>query len=294
MAAATPGGCDYRREMQLMDLHYHYTPSSGYTQLVSRGTQPVEYLDFGILTLEAGQTYQETSAHDEIGLVILSGTCAVQVNNQTFEQLGSRASVFDGRATGVYIPRETSFEVRAASPRVEVAICRSQATASYPVQVVRPEDIVVHDVGGAGFTRYVHDILGMQMQASTMIIGETFTVEGNWSSFPPHKHDIEALPDEVQQEEIYLYKIRPAEGFGIQYIYSRPESPHGALEQPMAVRENDITIMPFGYHPVAAPPGYDVYYLWFLGGPKRLMRPHDDPAYAWIKTPRQETRSYPK
>ena len=125
-------------------------------------------------------------------------------------------------------------------------------------------------------------------------LGETFTLAGNWSSFPPHKHDVEALPDEVQQEEVYLFKIRPEEGFGVQVFYSRPESLRGALDEAVAVRNDDLTLMPFGYHPVAAPPGYDVYYLWFLAGPTRLMRPRDDPMYAWIKTAPAEERFFPK
>lgn len=277
-----------------MELHCHYEPKPGYTELVTPATHPVEYLRFGILQLGAGESYKAVGESDEVGLVILSGTCDIQVNDQRFERLGGRASVFDGRGSGVYAPREAAFEVRGGLDGAEVAVCRCRAAESHPPQVVRPDDVVVHEVGGPGFKRYVHDILGTQMRADSMIVGETFTVEGNWSSFPPHKHDVEALPNEVRQEELYFYKIRPAEGFGIQYIYSRPESPHGALEAPMAVRENDVTIMPYGYHPVAAPPGYDVYYLWFLSGPKRLMRPHDDPAYAWIKERHEEPRSYPK
>lgn len=277
-----------------MKLQYHYAPTSGYTPLVARGTPPITLLDFGMLRLEPDQTYEASSGGDEVGIVILSGTCDVLVGGERIERLGERSDVFEGRGSGVYVPRGMSFEVRGGPGGVEAAICRSAVSVEYPVQVVRPEGVVVHEVGGPGFRRYVHDILGMEMRAGSVIIGETFTPEGNWSSFPPHKHDVEALPNEVRQEELYLYKIRPADGFGLQYLYSRPDSPHGELEQPLVVRNNDLTVMPFGYHPVAAPPGYDVYYLWFLSGPQRLMRPHDDPAYAWIKARREEQRTYPR
>ena len=277
-----------------MKLQYPYTPITGYMPLVARGTHPTTLLDFGMLRLEPEQTYEASSGGDEVGIVILSGTCDVRAGGERIERLGERADVFEGRGSGVYVPRGMNFEVRGGPHGVEAAVCRCEASADYPVQVVRPDEIVVHEVGSPGFRRYVHDILGMQMQASSMIIGETFTPEGNWSSFPPHKHDVEALPDEVRQEEMYLFKVRPADGFGLQYLYSRPDSLHGELEQPLAVRNNDITLMPFGYHPVAAPPGYDVYYLWFLSGPQRLMRPHDDPAHAWIKAPHEEQRTYPR
>jgi 5-deoxy-glucuronate isomerase len=277
-----------------MNLKTHYDATPGYTQLVTPGAQPVRHLDFGILRLERGQSYESTSGGHEVGLVILSGICEVRVDDQVFDELGGRETVFDGRATGVYAPCGSQVTIRATSANVEIAVCRCATATRHPVRVVRPEDVVAHEVGGPGFRRYVHDILGTTMEASSMIVGETFTVAGNWSSFPPHKHDVEAPPDEVSQEELYLYKIRPAEGFGVQYLYSRPDSPHGPLDEALPLHEDDVTFMPFGYHPVAAPPGYDVYYLWFLAGETRLLRPHDDPVHAWIKDRPAENRSYPR
>ncbi len=280
-----------------MQLRHSYTPAPGYTQLVTPQTHPIERIDFGMLRLDEGQTFETASGKDELGLVVLTGTCSIQVDGEQFAGLGGRRTVFDGRATGVYVPREAQVQVRADSDGVEIAVCRARADQRYPARVVRPEEIVTHAVGGPGYFRYVHDIFGSQMQARTLLVGETFTPQGNWSSFPPHKHDVEAPPDEVKQEELYLYKIRPETGFGIQYLYTPPGSPYGPLDQALAVRHNDLTLMPFGYHPVAAPPGYDVYYLWFLSGESRVLRPHDDPAHAWIKTEitaePERSRSYP-
>lgn len=276
-----------------MKLKYHYDAAPGYSRLVTPQTHPVKWLDFAMVKLEEGGRYQAESEENEIGLVILTGTCSIQVNEQVFENLGGRASVFDGRATGVYVPRQAAFVVEAQAGGVEVALCRCQADQALPVQVVRPEDVVAREVGGVGFKRYVHDIFGLQMQAEHMIVGETFTLASNWSSFPPHKHDQELAGDEVVLEELYLYKVRPLEGFGLQCIYSRSGSPHGELDEAMIVRNDDVTVIPYGYHPVSAPPGYDVYYLWFLNGPRRQMHPNDDPAYAWIKTAPEEQRVYP-
>ncbi len=277
-----------------MNLKYHYAAAPGYTQLVTPQTHPINDLDFAMLKLDSGETYEAHSAGYEIGLVILTGTCTISAGDQTFAHLGGRATVFDDRATGVYVSCQTSFRVVAEAPGVEIAVCRCPTEQKHAVQLVRPADVIVNERGGPGHVRYVHDIFGPQVQAATMLVGETYTLEGNWSSFPPHKHDSEDLPNEVQQEELYLYKLRPEDGFGIQYLYSRADSPRGELEQPLSVRQNDVTIMPFGYHPVAAPPGYDVYYLWFLAGPTRLMRPRDDPAYAWIKTMPTQQRTYPR
>jgi len=277
----------------MADQKMHYAGSDGYTQVIVPGEHGVKNLDFGMLWLPEGEQYTSMSAGHEIGLIILTGTCDVVVGDQTYANLGGRATVFDGKATGVYIPCQTAYQLTAGTGGVEVALCRCLTTQQHPVQIIRPADVVTHDVGGAGFHRYVHDILGTNMQAATMIIGETCTIAGNWSSFPPHKHDVDALPDEVQQEELYLYKIRPAEGFGIQYFYTNVGSSYGPLDEAISVRQDDITVIPFGYHPVAAPPGYDVYYLWFLSGPRRKLVPNDDPAHKWIKTAGDEQREYP-
>jgi 5-deoxy-glucuronate isomerase len=277
-----------------LNLKYHYTAAPGYVQLVTPQTHPINDLDFGMLRLEGGQTYQAESAGYEVGLVILAGGCSVRVSDQMFAHLGGRASVFEGRATGVYVPCQSSFVVQAGSEGVEIAVCRCPTRERFPAQVVRPADVIANERGGPSYKRYVHDIFGPQVQAATMLVGETFTIAGNWSSFPPHKHDVEALPDEARQEELYFYKIRPEEGFGLQYFYSRADSPRGLLDEAAAVRNDDLTLMPFGYHPVAAPPGYDVYYLWFLAGPRRVMLPRDDPAHAWIKAAPAEQRFYPQ
>jgi 5-deoxy-glucuronate isomerase len=277
-----------------MRLRYTYQPTPGYIRLVTPQTHPVERLDFGMLCLANGASFTLDSGADEVGLVILDGRCDMRVDDDQFTGLGERASVFDGRATGVYVPRDSHLEIVSASDDLEIGVCRAPATRRYPARVIRPAEVVAREVGGQGFRRYVHDILGPQIEAGALLIGETYTLAGNWSSFPPHKHDVEALPDEVRQEELYLFKTRPANGFGLQYFYTNADSPHGALDETVAVRNNDITLIPFGYHPVAAPPGYDVYYLWFLSGATRLMRPHDDPAHVWIKTAPGKPRIYPK
>jgi 5-deoxy-glucuronate isomerase len=267
-----------------MQLTYHYPAGPGLTQLVTPGQEPLRDLNFAMLRLGAGESYAAATGDDEVGVVLLAGTATMQIGAQTFTDLGGRASVFDDRATGIYVPIQTALSITAGAQGLEAAICRCSATEVHPVQVVRPPNVVVREAGGTGFQRYVHDILGVgNTQAQRLIVGETFTPAGNWSSFPPHKHDTLALPDEVQQEELYLFKIRPETGFGIQGWYTRPDSTYDALNLAAIVHQNDVAIMPYGYHPVAAPPGYDVYYLWFMAGAVREMHPHDDPDHAWLK-----------
>src|SRR6185437_9135154 len=225
-----------------MQLKDHYSGAQGYTPLVAPATHPVQDLDFGMIRLANGQTYAAESGGYEVGLVVLSGTCEMAIGGEHFTALGSRATVFDGRATGAYVPRATAYSIRATRDDTEIACCRCRTEEDFPVQVVRPDRVIANERGGPGFQRYVHDIFGDQVRASRMIVGETFTVAGNWSSYPPHKHDENAPPDEVQQEELYLYKIRPANGFGLQYWYTNSGSERGALDQATAVHENDITL----------------------------------------------------
>jgi 5-deoxy-glucuronate isomerase len=112
-----------------------------------------------------------------------------------------------------------------------------------------------------------------------LIVGETINPPGNWSSSPPHKHDVDDLPMESKLEEVYFYKLKPQQGFGLQRIYSDD----GDLDEAYVIRDGDTVAFPRGYHPVVAAPGYQLYYLWVLAGEKRIMCPNDDPDHAWVK-----------
>jgi 5-deoxy-glucuronate isomerase len=276
-----------------MKLKHHYDRAPGYTQLVSPRTHDLELLEFGILRLGAGEEHAASSEGCETGLVILTGTCTVYCGSDRYENLGARRSVFDGRATAVYVPLGADFRVAAASDDVEIAVCRSATERKLEPCLVRPEHVVARERGASGFTRWVHDVIGPNVPAASILVGETFTPAGNWSGYPPHKHDREDPPHEVAQEEVYFYKLRPEHGFGIQYVYSEGAEDRGPIDEAHAVRQDDFSVIARGYHPVAAPPGYDVYYLWFLAGRTRLMLPRDDPAHQWIGSGDRSARRYP-
>jgi 5-deoxy-glucuronate isomerase len=135
--------------------------------------------------------------------------------------------------------------------------------------------------GAANFRRYFHQILTEIAQpdlpARRLIVGETFTPSGNWSTYPAHKHEVEDLPLEAYHEECYFFKVNPADGFGICHYYNdRGE------EENFTVRDNTIMMAPFGYHTVVCAPGYMTYYLWFLAGEHRVQATVDDPATGWV------------
>jgi 5-deoxy-glucuronate isomerase len=132
--------------------------------------------------------------------------------------------------------------------------------------------------GAGSNTRYVRNILSETVAAESLLVVEVITPGGNWSSYPPHKHDRDALPDESYLEETYYHRISPKQGFAFQRVYTDDRS----LDETMAVYDRDVVLVPRGYHPVGAPHGYELYYLNVMAGPKRTWRFHNDPDHAWM------------
>jgi len=151
---------------------------------------------------------------------------------------------------------------------------------------VRPSQVLSRDVGAANWARRVEDVLATA-QPTVLQLGETTNPPGNWSSYPPHKHDTAVPGQEVVLEEIYHYRLRPRQGFGVQCIYTADRE----LDEAVIVRDGDTVVIPKGYHPVVAGPGYRLYYLWMLAGPRRLMQPNDAPDHAWVKAVEPMLRS---
>jgi 5-deoxy-glucuronate isomerase len=146
-----------------------------------------------------------------------------------------------------------------------------------PARLIRPEDQRLADVGNGNWARTVRTILGPEHAAGRLLLGETINPPGNWSSYPPHKHDRQAPPEEVRLEEVYLFKVNPAGGFGVQVHYGED------VTEAFVVRDDDVAVIRSGYHPVVAAPGYSLYYLWIMAGDGRQMIPYLDPAHAWVQ-----------
>jgi 5-deoxy-glucuronate isomerase len=263
-----------------VSLHIPATePIEGQRSIASPSTHDLERVRLDLLTLAPGEAFSSSSEDRELCLVVMGGQVDVQAGSHAWEALGQRANVFGGPATAVYMPPGTAFEVRGAGELGgELAMCQAPAPEGADITLIAPNDVTVRDVGSGNWRRSVQDILA-KVPASTLLLGETINAPGNWSSYPPHKHDTEIPGEEVVLEEVYHYRFDPPGGFGVQCVYTEDRS----LNEAMLVREGDTVLIPRGYHPVAAAPGYRLYYLWVLAGPRRLMRPHDDPAHAWVK-----------
>jgi 5-deoxy-glucuronate isomerase len=263
-----------------MNLKKTYYPHPGCIEVFSPGDSG--RFGFSLLNLTKGMSKTYDSGDSETAVVILSGTCLARINDkQIYESIGGRGSVFSGNATAIYLPNNTKLELASISENAEIAFCSAIVKTSGGHYLVRPDDVKVRQVGHGNFLREVHDVIAMNARAETILVGETFTPAGHWSSFPPHKHDENIHSTEVRQEEVYFYKTNPVAGFALQYVYSSDEN--RPIDVAFPVRNNDIVHIPYGYHPVSASPGYDLYYLWFLFGGDRIMLPNDDRNHSWIR-----------
>ncbi|MBX3566144.1 MAG: 5-deoxy-glucuronate isomerase [Sphingomonas sp.] len=233
-----------------------------------------EYVGFRVVKLAAGNEYAGREAGREACLVVLSGTVTVEAGER-FEGLGGRKSVFEGAATSVYLPADTSYTITASSD-AEVAICTAPGTGKGEPRVIRSDDVEVRGKGSN--TRHVRNILSDKDEAESLLVVEVITPGGNWSSYPPHKHDRDAFPEETFLEETYYHRLSPPQGFAFQRVYTDERD----IDETMAVEDGDCVMVPRGYHPVGAPHGYDLYYLNVMAGPRRNWVFRNDPAHDWI------------
>jgi 5-deoxy-glucuronate isomerase len=229
------------------------------------------YLHFGV---RSGAFAAETG-EVEIALVPLSGRCRVEAEGESWE-LGGRESVFAGMPWALYLPRDSSYRVEADG---EVAICGARCERRREAVLVRPEDVEVEVRGAGNATRQINHIVKPEFPAERLLVVEVFTPSGNWSSYPPHKHDEDDPPGEVVLEETYYFRTPAPEAFAVQRLYS----PRHGLDVSETVRDGDLMLVPYGYHTTAAAHGYDMYNLNALAGDLRSMASADDPDLHWTR-----------
>ncbi|SPE34418.1 5-deoxy-glucuronate isomerase [Candidatus Sulfopaludibacter sp. SbA6] len=237
-----------------------------------------EYLSFETRALACGEEFRGETAGREMAVVLLGGRCSVASSAGKWTNIGARANVFQGRPFTLYLPVATSFRVTAESD-CDLAFCYCRAEERFPAKLVTPDEVRVEIRGGGNATRQIHHMLTPEFPAQRLLVVEVYTPAGNWSSYPPHKHDVHNPPGEVDLEEIYYYRIDRPEGYAIQRVYTADRR----LDATLTVRDRELVLIPEGYHPVVAAHGYNVYYLNALAGSARSMAASDDPDYAWVR-----------
>jgi 5-deoxy-glucuronate isomerase len=257
---------------------------SGELLRFSRESVQWEWMSMSARRLNPGETYEATLSGEEAAFVVLGGRSSANWG-QGEQTIGGRRNVFDGLPHSVYLPPGHSVKFKAETV-CEIAECRVPSEAKLEPRLVTPKDVSTGLRGGGNASRQIVEIIRPDFPADKLVVIEVYTPGGNWSSFPPHKHDVHNPPTEVDLDEIYYYRIdRPREGFALQRLYS----PDKSQDFTVRAEDGDAVLVRSGYHPVVAGPGYNVYYLNFLAGTSRTLSVTEDPNHAWLKSTWKET-----
>ncbi len=242
------------------------------------------YLTFSVTRL-AGEIAGSTGG-EEVAIVLLEGRCEIEVSGSRFE-LGPRAGVFRTLPWTVYLPRDSEYRI---AGEAQVAIASAPCERRLAPVLQRPEQVDVEIRGAGNVTRQINNMIQPGFPAERILVVEVLTPGGNWSSYPPHKHDEDRPPEEVVLEEVYYYRAPAPEAFGVQRLYTR----ENGVDLTTTVRDGDLLLVPQGYHPFCAAPGYDFYYLNALAGDRHSMAASDDPELAWVRSSWAEMEKDPR
>lgn len=257
--------------------------TSGVYQRVTKEDGNWQYLNFEARLMQKGEVWQGNTGSNEYAIVLLGGNYSVKTDKGVWETINGRKNVFSGIAHSLYLPRFTHFELKAESELLDIAYGWCETDKDFDPVFKTPDQVEIEIRGGDNATRQINDLLGPGFPCHRLVSVEVYTPSGNWSSFPAHKHDERIIDEngelkEALLEETYFYKISKPQGYAIQQVYTYDRS----LDELAVARNNDVVMVPKGYHPVVAGHGYDVYYLNFLTGSDQSLANTPDPDHAWI------------
>jgi 5-deoxy-glucuronate isomerase len=246
---------------------------------VTPATAGWRYIGFDVLSLAPGATAEIDLATRECAIILLAGAVEVSdASGRAWKTVGGRVDVFAAPPEGVYLPAGGAASLRTVSA-CEVALCFAESDARGQPCRIGSATIEIETRGAGSATREIRHVVPPSFPAHRLLVVEVRTPSGNWSSYPPHKHDVDAPPGEVALEEIYYHRQRPAEGFAFQRVYTDDRS----LDETLTIHDGDVVLVPRGYHVVAQAHGYEGYYLNVLAGGRRSMAATDDAAHRWIR-----------
>jgi len=241
-----------------------------------------ELLNMAVRRLDRGACWSGQTDDHEYVHVILGGQCHIRTTRGDFRNIGKRADVFSGLPFALYLSRGVAFEIEALTDAFEVASCWVPADQDYPAQLITPASCPVDLRGSGNASRQVVNVIPPGFACQRLVCVEAYIPGGNWAGYPPHKHDVHRADEsgkllEADLEEIYFYKLQPAQGFAVQRIYS------ARRDDTFVAHHNDMILIHDGYHPTISAPGYTTYLLNFLAGSAQSLANSDDPQHAWVK-----------
>ena len=249
----------------------------GKSQIFTYEDSYCQNVEIDMVKLADGQTKSYSESDKEFALLILGGKCTVTSKEFKYENIGERETVFDGNATCVYIPRNTDFTITGVG-EVSIAVTKCPSYNDHKPVLIKPEDVIAKELGKPGWQRHAMFVLDERVEADQIYIGECWIEGGQWSSYPPHKHDDANMPTEANTEEIYYFEFDKPQGFGIQKVYTK----EGDVDETYTVKSGDFVEIPRGYHPFHSAPGYKNYMLWIMAGPVRGFFMTSDEDHAWL------------
>lgn len=246
-----------------------------------------DYLNFEARLIEKGNSWIGNTEDHEYMFVLLGGDFMAVTSKGNWQTKNGRKNVFGGLPFALYLPPQTEYKITATSEVLDIAGCWSPTDQVHSPIFITPEAVKNMGIefrGGGNASRQINSILPPGSPCHRLVCVEVYTPSGNWSSYPPHKHDVHKADPlgkiiEADLEEIYFYKIDKPKGFAIQRVYNDMRS----LDETMSVQNNEVVLVPEGYHPVTVAPGFNAYYLNFLAGSAQSLAASDDPDLAWIK-----------
>jgi 5-deoxy-glucuronate isomerase len=260
-------------------------------QRITPATAGWDYIHFEVRRLEQGRAWSFAVEDFELAFVDLSGRFSVESNRGRWAGIGGRGDVFQGGAHVLYLPRQSELTIRAEESG-EFAVAWVPTDEDHEPFLVRPDQVKRSIRGGDNVSRQINDLLPPGSPVHRLVLVEVYTPGGNWSSYPPHKHDRHIVGAdgelvEADLEEVYFYRLQPEAGFAYQWVYTDERSPVHQAGQPIdaLVRpgHNCAVLIPEGYHPVVSMPGYTTYYLNVLAGSAQSLANQDDPRFTWVK-----------
>ena len=252
---------------------------SGKVHAITPASAGWTYVGFALYRLAAGESASEVTGDREVILVLVEGRARVTAAGQDWGEMGERMDPFTRVAPHcLYVPNGSDWKAVATTP-CTLAVCSAPGQGGHAAQRLGPEGITLTPRGTGANTRFINNIaMEGRDVADSLLVTEVFTPAGNWSSYPSHRHDEDDFPRMTYLEETYYHRLKPETGYALHRVYTED----GALDQTMAAKNHDVTLVPKGHHPVGAPYGYDLYYLNVMAGPLRKWRFQPDPDHNWI------------
>lgn len=260
----------------------HPKPIGSY-QKISAADAGWTHLNMEARLMQKGEVWEGNTGENEYGFILLSGNYTVETSHGNWQTRNGRKSVFEGIAHTLYLPRHTTFALTATSDLLDIAAGWCKAHDDFEARFKTPAEAAIEIRGGDNATRQINSLIEPGFGASRLVAVEVYTPAGNWSSYPAHKHDERILDAdgnilEANLEEFYCFKMEKPGAFAIQQVYTQDRS----LDEVIKVHNNDVVLVPKGFHPVVAGHGFHCYYLNFLAGSDQSLANTPDPNHVWM------------